>query len=47
MIKHFNKKYFRYEVLQPEALFKKITKSKSAKKIEDILKDDKNKIGIE
>ena len=36
------------EVLQPEALFKKYrTKSKSAKKIEDILKDDKIKLGIE
>ncbi|WP_158980874.1 MULTISPECIES: DEAD/DEAH box helicase [unclassified Flavobacterium] len=36
------------EVLQPEALFKKFrTKSKSAKKIEDILKDDKIKLGID
>ncbi|WP_158729544.1 DEAD/DEAH box helicase [Flavobacterium sp. I-STPA6A] len=36
------------EVLQPEALFKKFrTKSKSAKKIDDILKDDKIKLGID
>ena len=36
------------EVLQPEALFKKYrTKSKSAKNIEDLLKDEKLKFGIE
>lgn len=36
------------EVLQPEALFKKYrTKSKSAKTIEDLLKDEKLKLGIE
>ncbi len=36
------------EILQPEALFKKYrTKSKSSKNIEDLLKDEKLKFGIE